>query len=183
MEDPIRMSYKRGSAASMNGISPEQICVVTGIDDMNQFFFDTCCRSRPTTQVLFDVLHDRICEGAIVNTDRLNSYPGVLDELNVAVHNRFVPASHQGLNKVNALHSRVRSFLQRFRGISTKWLCHYLAWMKWLGTFVKGRTLNKSCEVTSKHIVRGNYSFRCRTLPQMSIPFRDAELNEIKTYS
>ncbi|MBQ7978775.1 MAG: hypothetical protein IJ248_03370 [Candidatus Methanomethylophilaceae archaeon] len=182
MEDPIRGSYRRGSAASMNGISPEQICTVTGIDDMNQFFFDVCCRSRPTSDILFDVLRERICDGAIVNTDRLNSYPKALNELNVAVHNRYVPASHEGLNKVNALHSRVRLFLRRFNGVSTKWLCHYLAWMKWLSTFVKGRSLDKSCEIISKHIIGGEYGFRTRTVPFMPIPFRDRELNELKTY-
>lgn len=183
MEDPIRMSYKRGSAAFMNGISPEQICVVTGVDDMDQFFFDACCRSRPSSTILFDILHDRICEGTIVNTDCLSSYPRALSELNVAVHNRFVPASHQGLNKVNALHSKVRRFLKRFNGVSTKWLCHYLAWMKWLSSFVKGKPLDRSCEIVSKHIVKGNYSFRIKKIPFMILPFRTEYLSELKTYS
>ena len=70
------------------------------------------------------------------------------------------PASYEGLNRVNSLHSRAMSFLRRFKGVSTRWLCHYLAWMKWLSAFARGKRLDKSCEIASKHIVRGDYGFR-----------------------
>ena len=35
------------------------------------------------------------------------------------------------LGMVNALHQRLKRFLGRFAGVSTRWLDHYLAWFGW----------------------------------------------------
>lgn len=182
MEDPIRQSYHRGSAASMNGFSTEQICVMTGVNDFSQFFFDVCCRARPSTDIVYDVLRSRICEGAIVNTDSMNAFPGALKELQAAMHNCFEPRSHLGLNKVNSLHSEVKNFLYRFRGVSTKWLCHYIAWMKWLKSFVVPKGHEGALTIAIRQIVSGDYSFKSATIRKMHIPFRDRYLSEQKTY-
>jgi hypothetical protein len=32
---------------------------------------------------------------------------------------------------VNALHQRLKAWLGRFNGVSTRWLDHYLAWFRW----------------------------------------------------
>ncbi|MBR6347660.1 MAG: hypothetical protein IKR80_01765 [Spirochaetales bacterium] len=173
MEDPIRAAYHRGSKAAMNGLSPEQICVMTGVNDTREFFYDPCCRSRPTTAITIEVLRDRVCSGAIVNTDRLNSYARAMAELDVAAHNRFIPAFHGGLNDVNSLHSSIRLFLKRFKGVSTKWLCHYVFWMKWIRSFKRGRMAEGYKAIATRHLVQGNYRFRVRTLSSMPIPFRD----------
>lgn len=182
MEDPIRQSYHRGTSAALNGISHEQICVMTGVNDFSDFFFDVCCRSSPSKDVVRNVLQDRLTQGVVVNTDLITSYPVVLREFEVAIHNRIVPKTYAGLNKVNSLHSRVRSFLEVFRGVFTKWLCHYIAWMKWLDTFRRKDSSKGLPKIASRHIVSGNYSFRVRTLPVMHIPFRDSGYNEIKVY-
>ena len=67
--------------------------------------------SRPSSKNVYDVLCDRICQSAIVNTDRMNAYLKVLKELQMASHNRFDASSHKGLGHVNALHSSVKDFL------------------------------------------------------------------------
>lgn len=182
MDDPIRQSYHRGTSAALNGIIGEQICVMTGVNDFSDFFFDVCCKSRPSKDVVRNVLRDRLTQGAIVNTDLMTSYPAVLEEFEVAVHNRITPKTYAGLNKVNSLHSRVHVFLTVFNGVSTKWLCHHVAWMKWLDTFRKKDSSKKLPEIASRHIVSGNYSFRVRALPVMHIPFRNSAYNEVKLY-
>lgn len=41
------------------------------------------------------------------------------------------PGAGPSLGMVNALHQRLKRFLGRFAGVSTRWLSHYLAWFGW----------------------------------------------------
>ena len=56
----------------------------------------------------------------------------MLPGLGAAAHDAG-PASEAGgrLGMVNALHQRLKRFLGRFAGVSTRRLAHYLAWFEW----------------------------------------------------
>ena len=47
------------------------------------------------------------------------------------------------IQQINALHSNFKSFLQKFRGVSTKHLHSYLMWFKWIELFKDEKELLK----------------------------------------
>ena len=68
-------------------------------------------------------------DGAVVSTDRQRGHARALAEMGVAAHERLASSGPRApLNRVNALHSALKAFLARFRGVSTRRLPNYLAW-------------------------------------------------------
>ena len=131
-----RRVRKRGRDGVKRGISSDQVCVLTGINDKGDCFFDLACKGRLDGATALDLLTGRIQEGAIISTDRLGSYGYAFKRIGVAVHNRFNPKdrSEGTINIVNSLHSRLKSFLADFKGVSTRRLHNYLMWFKWVET-------------------------------------------------
>jgi len=162
------------------GISNDKICVITAINDNNDIFFDVVCRGAMTSDICKKALQDVIVEGCIVNTDKHHSYSKVLKSLDVAIHNRFDSDDHEKLKPVNKLHSHIRHFFSKFKQVSTKWLFYYLVYFKWIREFssYKGRTPS----IVANQISTGDYEYRRSQIPFIDIPFRDANLNPIKTY-
>ena len=69
---------------------------------------------------------------ARVSTDAHSGYAQVLPELGVASHDA-VPASEavDRLGMAGALHRCPRRSPDKFAGVSTRRLAHYLAWFEW----------------------------------------------------
>ena len=165
--------------ASKRGISDEQVCVLTGVNDNGDMFYDMVCRGPMTTEVARDSLEGLVLEGSIVNTDNLHAYRRVMDDLKVACHVANDSRDHESLEPVNSLHSAIKGFVNhRFRGVSTKWLPLYLAWYKWLREF--GKSGNKLESIASRQICAGDYEHTWRSINRMPLPFRDGDLRKVK---
>jgi hypothetical protein len=39
------------------------------------------------------------------------------------------------INHINSLHSKLKIWMYRFKGVSSKFLSNYVAWYKWLESF------------------------------------------------
>lgn len=165
---------RQDGPSSKSGISSEQICVITAYNDTNDFFFDVCCRGPLTAEIGMRSLENRICEGAIVNTDENRAYPKVMAELKVAVHTATNSRDHTGLGRINEIHGDIRTFFSRFKGVSTRWLHLYLGWYKWR------RAFRSDCGMAAKHIVSGDYDNKWKSLKNLGSPFRDAHMNQVK---
>ncbi len=173
-----------GGKLHTRGVSNEQICVMTGINDFGDIFYEVAKRGPlskdvaknvltdkirsgaiistdkaagyrivlPQLGVIFyevakrgplskdvakNVLTDKIRSGAIISTDKAAGYRIVLPQLGVAAHNAFDSKDRsQGvINRINAVHSLLNGFMERFRGVSTRHLGAYLAWFKWTRSF------------------------------------------------
>jgi transposase-like protein len=104
------------------------------------------------------VLAGKVAEGSIVSTDRHQSYPKVLEGLGVAVHNRYDAKDRSGgdINMVNALHSRLKEFLEPFHGVATRRLQRYLGWFCHREQFRKSDADER--EVTFADAAAGRYA-------------------------
>jgi transposase-like protein len=123
-------------------------------------------------------LESRISDGAMINTDRHRAYPEVLSKLEVAFHNAYSSSDHEKLGHINDLHSSIRGFMRKFKGVSTKWLHCYLAWFKWLREFGRSDTVKE--EIAARQIGSGDYEHLWKDINRMSLPFRDIDLNAVK---
>ena len=133
-----RPSRHRGKQVHKRGLSREQICVMTGVNDSNETFFEVSGRGVPSRRRAMDVLRGRIMSGSVVATDKAPAYADVLAELEVAAHAAYgsKDRSEGTVNRINAVHSLLGTFMEPFRGVSTKHLDAHLAWFKWRRTLM-----------------------------------------------
>ena len=70
------------------------------------------------------------------------------------------------IQRLNSFHSRLKNWMSRFKGVSTKYLVNYLYWMKWLEyskddkEVLKGKSLLLQTVVTQLELNVENYRIR-----------------------
>ena len=131
-----RKAHKRTKALRKRGLSKEQICVATGVDDAGRSFLTVCGRGIISKDRAMSALKVHIGRGTDVLTDGAPAYVKPLAELGA----NLTQASADGhaINRVNTLHARLEDFMFGFHGVSTKYLQAYLDWFQWLVAFTDG---------------------------------------------
>jgi len=130
-----RKPRKRGKQVSKRGISDEQICIGTALDGNDNLIMEMLCRGRATSNKLNDLYNGHISESSTVCTDSLSGYKTLSKKLNLK-HKPIASGKHTNgifnLQRINSLHSRFKTWIRRFNGVSTKFLPNYLKWFKWI---------------------------------------------------
>lgn len=145
-----RPSRKRGGEVTKRGISSEQVCVATAIDRNGNIVLELLCKGRMTKDDLMRLYDNRLDKDAILCTDSHKSYIGFAAKLGLE-HKQIPRGKHMlgiyHIQHINSLHSRLKDFIDLFRGVSTKYLGNYLYWFKWLQYFkdeketIKGQSM------------------------------------------
>lgn len=104
-----RPARKRGKQIKKRGISNEQVCIATAIDRNGNIILEPICTGRISHKDL-ELNHKRIMRGHYKN--------GIYH-----------------INHINSLHSKLKIWMYRFKGVSSKFLSNYMTWYKWLETF------------------------------------------------
>ena len=107
------------------------ICVVAGVNEWGDCFCRAACRGVPGQGEVGGIVLDEVPAGSEVATDGHRSY-GMLASWGWP-HRVVDPRDPSGgdINRVNALHSRLRDFLRPFHGVSSRRLQAYLDWFCW----------------------------------------------------
>ena len=98
----------------------EQICVLTGVNDAGDMFFEMAGRGNITDDRAAEFLSGKVASGAIVSTDGSRAYPNVLKALDVRRHD-VSPSGAHGINVVNWPASSTGSRGSRRAGSGTTW--------------------------------------------------------------
>ena len=91
---------------------------------------------KTSTDKVKAVLENRIAETSVLVTDKESSYRRFARENNIeliqikAEQRTFKGIYH--IQHINAFHSRLKSFMRPFQGVSTKHLNNYLVWYAWM---------------------------------------------------
>ena len=125
------------------------MCVLTGINDVGEMFYDVACLGNPSEEKIADVVAGDVSSGIIETED---------DEVRCTLDKD---------DRISSLQTSIRSFLKHFRGVSTKWLHIYLAWYKWLSSFGSDET------AADAQLSAGDYRHTWRAIGRMAYPFRD----------
>ncbi len=156
------------------GMSDDQICVVTGINDAGDLFYDVSCRGALTCDIVYDTLENCVLSGAIVDTDKHRACSRALEDLSVTAHVATEVKEHRNLERIDEMRGAIRTFMAPFRSVSTIWLHLYFAWFKWLSEF------SESVKVAAKQIASGDYRHTWRKVGEMGSPFRTADMRPTK---
>lgn len=150
----------------------ERICVVTGVNDAGDMFYEIAGRGNLTYGAAVECLAGKLAAGAIVSTDRANVYRRALADLGVGGH-LAEPRGAHSINRVNNLHRNMRDFLAHFHGVSTRRLANYLAWFKWAWSFRIRRSAAQLAELIVKQATGNTYETSWRGYRATPYPFYD----------
>lgn len=129
-----RPARKRGGTAKTAGISKEQIAVVVARDRQDHADMKIATRGRISKKNLDDIFENKIENGTILCTDSHRSYSafarsqGLQHEKIKANKGQYVKDQVFHVQHVNNMTQRLRSWMVRFNGVSTKYLQNYLNW-------------------------------------------------------
>ncbi|MGX4643107.1 IS1595 family transposase [Massilia sp. SYSU DXS3249] len=128
-----RAPRKRGGKAIKRGVSSEQMCILVARDRSGQTLDWVPGKGAVTCAQLHEHLKTRLEPDVLLVTDAHKAYrafameAGISHEaVNVRAGIRMRGAVH--VQNVNAYHSRLRSWLQPFRGVASRYLQNYLGW-------------------------------------------------------
>ena len=128
-----RPPRKRGGKATKRGISNEQMCILVVRDRSGQTLDWVPGKGPVTCQQLHEHVKARLAPDVLLVTDSHAAYrhfareAGITHEaVNLQAGIRVRGAIH--VQNVNAYHSRLRGWLQPFRGVASHYLTNYLGW-------------------------------------------------------
>lgn len=142
-----RRSRKRGKQIKKRGISKEQVCIATTIDRQGNLIMELACKGRITSKELEKLYDGHISNESILCTDSHKSYIQFANDLSLE-HKRIKRGKHkEGLyhiQHINALHSNLKKWMNRFNGVATKYINNYIKWFKWLQIFDTDKEIIKA---------------------------------------
>lgn len=116
----------------MGGVSSDKVSVLAMVNERGDVMAVPACRGKLGVASARAAPAGCALAGAAVSTDRQKGYVRALAEMGVAAHLRFASSGPRApLNRANALHSAIKAFLARFRGVSTRRLGNYMLWFRW----------------------------------------------------
>ena len=162
-----RPARKRGKQIKKRSISNEQVCITTAIDRNGNIILEPLCKRRVTYNALERLYEWRINHNSIICTDSHKSYIQFAKDLELD-HKKIARGHYKNdiyhINHVNSLHSNLKIWMYRFKGVSTKFLSNYMSWYKWLQSFS-----------TDKEVIRTK-----NMLIHSIIPFVDTKIDGYK---
>jgi len=130
-----RKPRKRGMRAKKRGRSKEDWVPVLTVRDRAKNTYEAIL-PNVTTATLHQELNGRLVKDSVLCTDGFRAYIGAARQQDV-IHKRLdVAAGVKTIERVfhiqnvNAYHSRLKGWINRFHGVATKYLDHYLGWFR-----------------------------------------------------
>ncbi len=142
-----RKAKKRGSPAKKRGLSKEQIPVLVARDRTSGRTLTVVLPSRKGKDIAA-ALAGRLPRDTVLVTDGATAYREVsrvrqgVEIRTVRLHAKKKTVGPSHINNVNAYDARLKGWMFRFKGVSTKRLPAYLGWHRWLDS-VKGRAKSR----------------------------------------
>lgn len=144
-----RESYKRGGENHKKGITDNHVCIVCAVDDNGSSIAKVAGTGNTSAVKLKYVLQDHFGEEVFcLYSDKSNAIKRFAEVCNYEIKqekllrkgtkkaanvefNRDTFIINRYLQIINSYHSRLKKFLNRFSGISTKYLSGYLYLFAW----------------------------------------------------
>ncbi|MEK4671245.1 IS1595 family transposase [Niallia sp. FSL R7-0271] len=141
-----RKARKRGGSSKYRGISKEQVCVLIARDREKSTYSKVIGQGRIVKSRLDKAIGSKLNTSNVLCTDAWRAFKTYAVEKGLE-HYRFKSDGKdrvRGLyhiQNVNNYHSRLKGWIDRFNGVATKYLDHYLSWFQFLD-IVKHRNDN-----------------------------------------
>ena len=124
-----REPHMRGERSKKRGISLEKVCVPCAVNRDGKSIAQIANWGRASVRSISSVFGGRISPDAVLCTDKHNAYVGFAEREGI---NLLQLKSTQrvsgtlGIQHINGYHSQLKTFMERFHGVATKYLNNYL---------------------------------------------------------
>lgn len=151
-KDPNRKPRKRGNDFKRNKGKEEitVIQVVTAIERNGGKYLKAIESKRLTKEEITIALDGKLADNTTLITDKHPSYKAFAKSQPSIKHKALLAKDHVDridktvhLQKVNNVHSQLRSFLRPFNGVSSKYLQNYLNWYAYADQIRESKTTLK----------------------------------------
>ena len=169
-----RYSKRRTSTKSpYRGISHHKVCTVSSIDEEDNLILEISGLGRCTTEMLENVLGDRVIEVNSFNTDSATAYRRFCKEHQIEL-NAIPSGKHSdgniNISKINGIHSQLEIWLSKFKGVSIRHLQEYLDWFVFIYTMKKRFNLSKIKTESYNTIVIDNNYIKANQIVKIELP-------------
>lgn len=130
-----REAHKRGNDVHTKGLSSEKVCVPSAVSDTGISYSKPAKPGKVSTECIDLVFADKIAPYSTLCTDRERAYLDLagknsLTLIQMDTDRRTIRKDGitYSIQRINAYHSRLKSFIRRFHGVSTKRLGNYVIW-------------------------------------------------------
>ena len=130
-----RKAHRRGNDVRSKGLSSEKVCVPCAVNDIGISFAKPGKLGKVSSECIKQVLGKRIAPHATLCTDKERAYLdiAVTNELKLIQMDTDCRTTQKdgrtyGIQRINAYHDRLKIFIRRFHGVSTKYLGNYIVW-------------------------------------------------------
>ncbi|WP_032122665.1 IS1595 family transposase [Clostridium amazonitimonense] len=129
-----REVFKRG-AYNYTNFFTKKVTIMCCKDSKGNLFLKTASTGKSSFKVINFLLKDKIAKGSILLTNAnfgFNSF-AKFQNLKIYTSNGRFKSENNAYSNINAklLGLEFKSFLKIFKGVSTKYMNHYLTWFKW----------------------------------------------------
>jgi transposase-like protein/IS1 family transposase len=155
-----RKPRKRGGSSKHRGISHEQVCVLVARDRTKATVSKVACMGRIVKTKVEKMIGSKLTPENVLVTDAWRAYKTYAKEKGIEHYRiksndgKHVIKGLYHIQNVNGLHSRLKQFLNRFKGVATKYLDNYLAWF----LFVDSRS-NENTKHNIKDFLLSSFVF------------------------
>lgn len=139
--DLPRKPRERGGKASQRGRSNEQVCILVARDRSGASTDHVL--EEFNSQTVMDAMQGTLPPDIVLCTDKNSVYSAFANitgithkAVNLTAHLRVIDNVFH-IQNVNAYHSRLKTWMRRFKGIATRYLPQYLGWFRWLDSHSK----------------------------------------------
>lgn len=140
-----RKARARGGKATTAGISNEQVPVILGCDRHGELIVEVAGRGRISLKNVEEVLGGRVDADATLCTDSHASFKAFAkahglkyQTVNISKGLRVIKGIYH-IQHANSAHMRLKNWMIRFHGVSTKYLDSY---MRWFGLMEETKALD-----------------------------------------
>ena len=140
-----RKPHKRGCDVHKRGISKEKVCVSCAVNREGLSIAKSSNLARPTVADFHKVFDNRIDDDAVICTDKLAAYAKFAKDNGldlVQIKGGKASKGIYNIQNINSYHSRLKKFIERFNGVSSKYLDNYLIWNNYVN-YTKGILIEK----------------------------------------
>ena len=141
-----RKPRSRGGKSKKRGINSEQVCVLVARDRTDSTISEVATFGRPSADEIDKVLGASLSKDSIFLTDKHPSFRCFAKKrglkyrsLDLSKGIRVIKGIYH-IQNVNSYHSRLKAWMNKFKGVASKYLSNYLHWFEFVDSIAKDKT-------------------------------------------
>ena len=168
-----RFSKKRKSKSSLNGISHHKVCVIGALDENDNLILKIGGLGKGTNDMLENCLGKKVKKVKEITSDSASTYIKFCQKHKIILHqipSGFNSDGIENLSEINNVHSQLKTWLAKYRGVSTRHFQEYLYWFAYLYMMLKKYESKKLQIKNYKDILTCKTHIKSRDICKIELP-------------